>query len=67
MARTIAEFCQKYKISKVHYYALKKRGDGPEELHLGRRRVITDAAELAWEQRMTKRQNATERRQAQSA
>ncbi|MFM0079739.1 hypothetical protein P0D72_12765 [Paraburkholderia sediminicola] len=59
-ASTIPDFCQRYKISKVHYYALKKRGDGPDELHLGRRRVITHAAELAWERRMAERQNASD-------
>ena len=53
MPRTVAEFCQRYKVSKVHYYALKKRGDGPDELHLGRRRIITDDAEREWARRMS--------------
>lgn len=52
---TVAEFCQQYRVSKVLYYSLKKQGDGPDELHVGRRRIITHAAALAWEQRMAER------------
>jgi hypothetical protein len=57
---TIDEFCKLYKISKVLYYSLKKRGDGPVELHLGRRRVITHAGGREWERRMAERQNASD-------
>lgn len=52
---TVSEFCDQYRISKVHYYALKKRGEGPTELELGRRRIITPGAAQAWEQRMAQR------------
>ncbi|MFT4063194.1 hypothetical protein [Paraburkholderia sp.] len=54
-AFTVAEFCAAVRISKVTYYALKKRGEGPDEMHIGRRRVITAESKHKWETRMTKR------------
>lgn len=52
---TVAEFCRAVRISKVTYYALKKRGEAPDEMHVGRRRIITPAAKAAWENHRTVR------------
>lgn len=52
---TVSEFCDAERISKVHYYNLKRRGEGPDEVRIGRRAVITPEAKREWEARMTKR------------
>ncbi|WP_321907126.1 hypothetical protein [Paraburkholderia sp. J11-2] len=57
---TIAEFCDLVRISKGAYFKLKKLGLGPDELHIGRRVIITPAARAAWEAKMTSRQSEAE-------
>ncbi|SIT42234.1 conserved hypothetical protein [Paraburkholderia ribeironis] len=52
---TVAEFCEINRISKVHYYALKKTGNGPDEIRAGRRTTITPQAAREWQERMTHR------------
>lgn len=55
---TLAQFCQAYHISRVHYYALKQQGKTPEEMRLGRRVIITRRAAEAWEIRMLAEQQS---------
>lgn len=49
---TIKEFCGRHKISRSHYYDLRKSGDGPKEIRSGRLVRITREAEGAWLRRM---------------
>jgi predicted DNA-binding transcriptional regulator AlpA len=49
---TIRRFCQKHRIGKSTYYDLKKRGLGPQELHIGKSVRITAEADDEWVQRM---------------
>ncbi|MFM0224142.1 helix-turn-helix transcriptional regulator [Paraburkholderia dipogonis] len=52
---TIAEFCERFGISRAFYYKLRDAGDGPDELRMGSRKVvITIAALAAWEKKRTK-------------
>jgi hypothetical protein len=39
-AYTISEFCNAHRISRAHYYNLKKLGQGPDEARAGDRTVI---------------------------
>jgi hypothetical protein len=47
-AYSIAEFCAAYGISPAFYFALKKKGEGPAEMHVGSRRLITKEAAAEW-------------------
>jgi predicted DNA-binding transcriptional regulator AlpA len=52
---TIAEFCERFGISRAFYYKLREAGDGPDELRMGSRKVvITNDALAAWEKKRTK-------------
>jgi hypothetical protein len=48
LAYSIPEFCKAHNISVAHYYVLKQRGLGPVEMQLGRRRLISREAAVAW-------------------
>jgi hypothetical protein len=55
-AYTIDEFCALYHIDRKHYYALQASGEGPFELRVGRRMVLTTRRSAeAWEGRFEKR------------
>jgi hypothetical protein len=45
---TVAEFCARHRISKVHFYGLLKLGVGPKTMKLGKSRRITLAADADW-------------------
>jgi hypothetical protein len=45
---SIAEFCEHNRISEAHYYVMKQNGDGPREIHVGKRVLISPEAESAW-------------------
>jgi len=47
-AFTIAEFCRAHRMSQTHYFALKKDGLGPDEMEVGRRRIISFEAAARW-------------------
>jgi hypothetical protein len=51
--QTIDEFCETEKISRSLYYAMKRDGTGPDELHAGNRRLITPEARRRWRRRRT--------------
>lgn len=46
---TIAEFCDRYRLSVAMYYKLRAEGKGPDTLKMGAKRMITEGAALAWE------------------
>lgn len=52
-AYSIAQFCQAYCISRASFYNLKKSGNAPAILNVGRRTLITNAAAESWEAAMT--------------
>jgi hypothetical protein len=47
-AFTVPEFCWAHGISRSKYYEMKKEGCGPVEMHVGRRRLISNEAATAW-------------------
>ncbi|CAB3785397.1 hypothetical protein LMG28614_02122 [Paraburkholderia ultramafica] len=52
---TIAQFCERFGISRAFYYKLRDAGDGPDELRMGSRKVIIASDDLAtWEKKRTK-------------
>jgi len=53
-AYTISEFCNAHRISRAHYYNLKKLGQGPDEARAGDRTVlITIEAAARWRKQRT--------------
>jgi hypothetical protein len=51
---SVSEFSEIENISRTAYYAMKKRGEGPDETHIGNRRTITPEAHRRWRKRRTK-------------
>lgn len=47
---TIAQFCEWLGISRAHYFAMRRRGQGPAELRYGRKVLITAEACTAFVQ-----------------
>jgi hypothetical protein len=47
-AYTIPEFCAVHRISRAHYYILRKCGLGPDEAELLGRKIITEEAAAEW-------------------
>ncbi len=54
-AYSIEAFCRAHNISRPFLYQCWKRGEGPEVMHIGRRRLITVEAASAWRQKLTRR------------
>jgi len=52
---TQAEFCAARKFSRALYFKMKKRGLGPREMKVGKRRIITPQAAADWDR---ERENA---------
>jgi hypothetical protein len=51
-AESIPEFCQSNGgISEAMYFKMKKAGEGPDEMDIGRRRVISREASARWRKR----------------
>ena len=48
VAYTIGEFCYAHRISTAYYYKQRKLGFGPQEMILGRRRIISAEAAADW-------------------
>jgi hypothetical protein len=54
-AYSISEFCQAHRISRSHYYNLKRLGLGPDEARAGDRTVIiTMEAAARWRRQREK-------------
>jgi len=47
-AFTVEEFCRAHRISSATYYEMKKAGLGPDEMEVGRRRIISIEAAARW-------------------
>jgi predicted DNA-binding transcriptional regulator AlpA len=48
VAFSIREFCQAHGISEGFFYKLKKQGEGPREMKIGARTLITFEAAAEW-------------------
>jgi hypothetical protein len=53
-AYTVAEFCEAHRISKGHYYNLRKLGQAPDEVRAGERVLITIEAAARWRRQREK-------------
>jgi predicted DNA-binding transcriptional regulator AlpA len=51
-AYSIAEFCRAHGVSKAFFYVLLKRGDAPDIMSVGKRRLVAHEAAEAWRRRM---------------
>jgi hypothetical protein len=47
-AFTIPEFCEAHRFSPARYYEIKKEGWGPDEMVVGRRRMVSFEAAERW-------------------
>jgi hypothetical protein len=47
-ALSIAEFCELNRISWGTYFNIRRRGQGPREMRIGRRVLIAPEAAAAW-------------------
>jgi excisionase family DNA binding protein len=46
---TVRQFCERNSISRSHFYALLKRGEGPKVITIGLRGMrVSRSAELEW-------------------
>jgi hypothetical protein len=52
-AYTIPEFCAAHRISRAHYYILRKCGLGPDEAELLGRKIITEESAAEWRRKRT--------------
>jgi predicted DNA-binding transcriptional regulator AlpA len=51
---SIDQFCERYGITKMSYFRLRDRGEGPAEVRIGTRKIrITEAAAAEWEAQHT--------------
>ena len=57
LALSIAEFCEAHGISEGFFYKLKKQGEGPREMKVGARTLITFESAAEWRR---ERENATQ-------
>jgi hypothetical protein len=48
LALSISEFCKAHGISEGFFYKLKKRGEGPREMKVGARALISFEAAAEW-------------------
>jgi hypothetical protein len=52
---SVRKFCELEGISHTANYSMKKRGEGPDETHVGNRRLISPESHRAWRRRRTRR------------
>ena len=52
-AFSVGEFCEAHRISRAHFYNLRKLGLGPDEARAGDRVIITVEAAARWRKQRT--------------
>jgi predicted DNA-binding transcriptional regulator AlpA len=57
-ALSVAEFCMAHGLSRSSYYKFRRAGDGPDEMKLGARTLISVEAAEAWRRRMEEKTRA---------
>jgi hypothetical protein len=58
---TIDEFCERYALSRSHYFELKQEGRTPAELRVGRKTLITATSAREWERHIVEQQKTAVR------
>ena len=48
LALSVPEFCRAHGISEAFFYKLKRRGEGPREMKVGARTLITFESAAEW-------------------
>ncbi|WP_354112473.1 hypothetical protein [Bradyrhizobium sp. RT3a] len=48
LALSISQFCEAHDLSEAFYYKLKKQGDGPREMKVGARTLISFESAAEW-------------------
>ena len=48
LALNISQFCEAHDLSEAFYYKLKKQGEGPREMKVGARTLITLESAAEW-------------------
>jgi hypothetical protein len=51
-AYSIAEFCRAHRVSRAFFYVLRKRGEGPTVMKVGKRTLVSAGAAKDWRERM---------------
>ena len=51
-AQDIKTFCKNYGISTSMFYKLRRQGKAPKSMLIGKRRLITSEAIVAWQKQM---------------
>jgi hypothetical protein len=54
-AHSVAEFCDEHCISRAFFYLLRRRGDAPRMMKVGRRTLISTQAAEDWRRAMEER------------
>jgi predicted DNA-binding transcriptional regulator AlpA len=54
-AYSLAEICVRLRISRTWLYELRAKGQGPDEIRIGRRVYVTKQAAETWERTMIER------------
>jgi hypothetical protein len=52
--KTIKQFCEFEGFSEGYYFAMRKRGEGPDETRAGRRVTISPESHKRWRRRFTR-------------
>lgn len=51
-AYSVAEFCRAHGVSRAFFYVLKKRGEGPTVMKVGKRTLVSEESAKDWRRRM---------------
>lgn len=51
-AYTVDEFCRSHRIARTKFYQLRKNGQGPRTMRLGRRVLVSREAAAEWRRQM---------------
>ncbi|MGV7212498.1 helix-turn-helix transcriptional regulator [Bradyrhizobium sp. UFLA05-112] len=66
LALSIPEFCKAHGISEGFFYKLKKQGEGPREMKVGARTLISFESAAEWRRAREAQHNQDHREAAQS-
>ena len=51
-AYSVAEFCRAHGVSRAFFYVLRKRGEGPTVMKVGKRTLVSEEAAQDWRRRL---------------
>lgn len=58
-AMSITQFCRRYGVSRTHFYKYRRKGQTPDEVEFGKRRLITYRAAEKWRVKMERSPDQT--------